>query len=351
MNNRNEYTLYSPRYSLSERAKQTSSILRASSVVAYHLLRGSKEKFAASVEITDKCNAGCSFCYVYPSEWDQNERLGGYLQLSPSEHKLKEKNVYETLRRLKSRGVVHVTLVGGETALAPKAIRLASKLFPVVWVVTNGVVKLPRLPNSVTVFVSIDGPPDYHNKSRDPKGFYKNYSYNNLQGMSANIVRNINESERGAYVHITLSKPVIKKFSDTVDWLVKDVRKLRGIIVSGTATKDFEDPCTFSIEDRKDLKKLIESAAEKYGWKLFPFNQPKVNERLFDEKYIISNSSSCSVAQRVESLNYDGSNVGKCVLRDDTLCETCVCNISGLAQAINLVDIRTISGVLRATYG
>lgn len=346
-----QFSPYSPPYSLSEIFERCSSILHAGATVASNLLLQTQTKFAASVEVTDRCNAGCHYCYVYPSNWVQTQRMQGYMQLQKNERHQKEKQVFETLEQLKKKGIVQVTLVGGETALAPKTIQRATELFPVVWVVTNGVAKLPNLPRSAVIFVSMDGPPDYHNRLRDPQGFFVNNLYENLTGMSAAIVRNINQSERGAYVHITLTRQSIEYFSTAVDWLVKDVKKLRGIVVSGAATKDKTDPVTLRIEDRQMLKQLIEASARKYGWELFPFNQPKVNDFLFDEPNIISSSSQCSVAERVESLDFDGKNVGKCVLRDETLCETCVCNITGLARAINCFHLPTILGVLRASFG
>ncbi|MEH1899543.1 MAG: radical SAM protein [Nostoc sp.] len=347
----NHFSPYEPPYTLEEKLSRLGTLLYASATVASHLVLQTQTKFAASVEITDRCNAGCHYCYVYPSEWSQQERIQGYMQLSPQEHRIKEKQVFETLERLKKQGIVHVTLVGGETALAPKAIQRASELFPVVWVVTNGAAKLPNLPRSTAVFVSIDGLPDYHNHSRDPLGFFSKTHYGNLTGMAAAIVRNINESDRGAYVHITLTRQSLQHFPDAVDWIVRDIKKLRGIVVSGAATTDKADPISFQLQDRQLLKQMVAACAKKYGWQLFPFNQPKVNEFLFDEKYIINDASSCSVAKRVESLNFEGKSVGKCILRDEILCETCVCNITGLAQGINSFDVPTILGVMRATFG
>ena len=143
------------------------------------------------------------------------------------------------METLKAEGIVHITLVGGEPALAPRAIQTAAALFPIVWVVTNGAVKLPPLPQSVSVFVSLDGTPDYHNRSRDPMGFFANHRYKKLTGMSAAIARNIDRSERGTYVHLTLAQPAIEQFPEAVDWLVGNLDKLRGIVVSGTSAVVF----------------------------------------------------------------------------------------------------------------
>lgn len=237
--------------------------------------------------------------------------MAGYLQLPPQEHGSKEQQVFEVLERLKKKGIVHVTLVGGEPALAPKVLERAAQMFPLVWVVSNGAAKLPKLPNSVTMFISLDGLPVYHNQSRDPLEYFAKNRYGNLTGMSAAIVRNVNESERGAFIHITLTPPAISQFSETVDWLVTDVKKLRGIVVSGATTSDPSVPLTFKLEDRQILKQLITDKAKQYGWLLFPFNKPKVNQFLFDEKYIIRKASDCVIARRIESLDFNGLSAGK----------------------------------------
>ena len=351
MSTQKEFIPFEPPFTDTQWLQTTFNNLKAVGEVGLNLILRTNTKFAASVEITDSCNAGCNYCYVYEQDWDQNQRIKGYLGLEKAEHKQKEKEVLNTLLKLKEQGIVHVTLVGGEPTLASELIHEAAKLFPVVWVVTNGARRFSSLPNNVVIFISIDGPPELHNKSRDPLGFFAGNSYGALEGMSAAIVRNINTSERGAYVHVTLAKDGIEKLEETVDWLVRDVVKLRGIIVSGTATKSLEDPNTFTINDRKLLHKKINNCAKRYGWKLFPFNQPKVNEFLFSENGIIQTSDQCSVAARVESIGFDGKSVGKCVLRDDILCETCVCNITGLARGIDSFDIETITGVVKATYG
>jgi hypothetical protein len=133
--------------------------------------------------------------------------------------------------------------------------------------------------------------------------------------------------------------------------LVKDVKKLRGIAISGTAAKSLSDPFKYTLQDRQNLKQMIASAAQKYGWKLFPFNQPVTNDFLFDAEHIIFSPDQCSIAQWLESLDFNGNSVGKCVLKNETLCETCVCNITGMAQAIDQIDLKTISGVIQATFG
>ncbi len=351
------YEIYMPKYSFFEKLERWKSIAQtvvgASKVVlTSRKLNLSHAAFGASVEITDRCNAGCHHCYVYDSDWDQNKRMKGYLQLPVAEHRVKETQVYETLDKLSSRGIVHVTLVGGEPLLAPKIIHYASKKFPIVWVVTNGAAKFPtNLARSVVLSVSIDGLPEVHNQMRDPLGFFDKNTYNGLSGMSAAIVRNINESERGAFVHTTLTRSTFKSLPDIVDWLVRDVQKLRGIMISGAAMQSVDDPEALSIDDRQQIKRMISDATIKYSSKLFPFNSSAVNRFLFDPENVVKHPSQCTVARRVDSFDFDGQIVGKCVLRDSSSCETCICNLTGLMRAVSVKDPETIRGLYSSCFG
>lgn len=350
------FAVYKPPYTMFEALERWLAVARtvvgALKIVYYSKQTNTRAAFGASVEITDRCNAGCNYCYVYPPDWDQTKRIEGYMQLPPLEHREAQEQVYQTLDQLKAKGIVHVTLVGGEPLLAPKVIYRAARMFPVCWVVSNGSAKFPRnMPRSVVMSVSIDGPPDFHNQSRDPKGFFSKQQYGDLTGLSAAVVRNINESERGAFAHITLTRKSMSYFLETVDWLLRDVKKLRGIMVSGAATKNTLDLNTLSPSDRQSIKEMINLAADKYGWDLFPFNQPKVNSFLFDEENIIYRSSQCSISNRVDSIGFDGKSVGKCVLRDDTECQTCVCNLTGLMRGVKSLDKPTLGGLYRSCFG
>ena len=71
------FSPYSPPYTSSEILERFGAILQASATVASHLILQTKTKFAASVEVTDRCNAGCHYCYVYKPEWSQRQRIQG----------------------------------------------------------------------------------------------------------------------------------------------------------------------------------------------------------------------------------------------------------------------------------
>jgi uncharacterized Fe-S cluster-containing radical SAM superfamily protein len=348
---------FRPTYNFLESVERSLSFLKSILFTIYKVkfkksVKGKRQAFGASVEITDKCNAGCEHCYVYNKDWDQHKRLAGYLQLDKQQHKVAESKVIDIFTKLKKDGIIHVTLVGGEPLLSPQLIFEAGRLFPVVWVVTNGVIRPPqKFPHSIVLHVSIDGPPEYHNKLRDPLGFYSKHQYGNLTGMYASIVKNINQSERGAFVHTTLTPESLDLFPEAIDNFISDIQKLRGVIVSGAAVSSKDDLGFLSISDRARIGRMIEQAASKYGWKLFPFNTPRVNQFLFDERYRILTPSQCVVARRVDSYAFDGNLVGKCVLRDETDCSSCVCNITGLMRGVSRLDWQTITGLYQACLG
>ncbi|PZV16790.1 MAG: radical SAM protein [Leptolyngbya sp.] len=346
---------YQRRLSILEKVERSLAVVQVASQSAFRyaamkLKRSSQFRLGASVEITDRCNAGCNYCYVYPPEWDQHDRAKGYLELATSERRSQDDKILTLLKKLKQQGIVYITLVGGEPLLAKPLILEAAHLFPVVWVVSNGTIPFPAMPRSVTWFVSIDGTPDYHNAIRDPKNLFGKQRYKSLTGMTARIAQTIDESDRGAYIHVTLTKPSLPHFRETVDWLVGNITKLRGIVVSGAATDTVTDPNTLTLGDRLVIKSLIEEAAQVYGWDLFPANQPKTNEFLFNPEHLITDPAQCVVARRVDSYNFNGESVGKCVLRDAD-CQTCVCNVSGMTRSVRSGDWESIRGILRTGLG
>jgi hypothetical protein len=99
------------------------------------------------------------------------------------------------------------------------------------------------------------------------------------------------------------------------------------------------------------LKELITLKADEYGWQLFPLNQPKVNQFLYDPKHAIREPGACSLAKRVKSLDFQGKSVGKCIFRDSADCSTCACNLTALTRSVRQVDWATIKGLITSFYG
>ena len=101
-------------------------------------------KYFAEVDVTDNCNLRCKHCYHFHGKGDfkTNE-----LHLDEWE---------ERFRGLHKRGVRFLLLVGGEPALRKDVLMLANRIFPFVFVITNGTIKIPEEFNHV-LFVSLDG--------------------------------------------------------------------------------------------------------------------------------------------------------------------------------------------------
>jgi len=116
------------------------------------------KKYFAEIDITDNCNLRCRHCYHFHGKTD---------------FKTKEipLDVWEKrFRDLHKSGVRAVLLVGGEPALRPDVLMLADKTFPIVYVITNGTVKIPDEFRH-RLFVSVDGSPQTNDAIRGKNSF------------------------------------------------------------------------------------------------------------------------------------------------------------------------------------
>ncbi len=123
-------------------------------------------KYFAEVDVTDNCNLRCKHCYHFQGKDDfQTQELSIHVW---------EKRFNE----LYKSGIRSVLLVGGEPALRIDVLMVADKVFPYVWVITNGTIKIPEEFNH-RLFVSIDGSRKTNDSIRG-KGVFskvmKNYS-------------------------------------------------------------------------------------------------------------------------------------------------------------------------------
>jgi MoaA/NifB/PqqE/SkfB family radical SAM enzyme len=125
-----------------------------------------KTKYFAEIDITDNCNLRCKHCYHFQGRKDVQAQE---LPISVWEKRLNE---------LYKLGIRAVLLVGGEPALRPDVLMLADKIFPFVYVITNGTIKISEKFNH-RLFVSLDGLPNTTDYIRGNDVFskvMKNYS-------------------------------------------------------------------------------------------------------------------------------------------------------------------------------
>ena len=125
-----------------------------------------RTKFFAEIDITDNCNLMCKHCYHFHGKEDLKKQE---LQISIWEKRFK--NLFKS-------GIRAVLLVGGEPTLRQDVLILADKIFPLVYVITNGTIRIPEKFNH-RLFVSLDGLPKTNDSIRGKDVFAKvinNYS-------------------------------------------------------------------------------------------------------------------------------------------------------------------------------
>ncbi len=123
-------------------------------------------KYFAEVDVTDNCNLRCKHCYHFHGKDDFETH-----ELSIHAWKKRFDALYKS-------GIRHVLLVGGEPALRTDVLMLADRIFPFVYLITNGTIKIPEEFNH-RLFVSIDGSQKTNDSIRGEGAFsraMKNYS-------------------------------------------------------------------------------------------------------------------------------------------------------------------------------
>jgi MoaA/NifB/PqqE/SkfB family radical SAM enzyme len=90
-------------------------------------------------------------------------------------------------------------LVGGEPALRPDVLMLADKTFPLIYVITNGTIKIPEK-FSHRLFVSIDGLPKTNDSIRG-------------NGVFARVMKNYSEDKR-VIINMTLTTDNYNELED-----------------------------------------------------------------------------------------------------------------------------------------
>ena len=125
-----------------------------------------KQKYFAEIDVTDNCNLRCRHCYHFHGKTEFKTQE---LPLPVWEKRFSD---------LHKSGVRAVLLVGGEPALRPDVLKLADKTFPIVYVITNGTIKVPDAFRH-RLFVSVDGSPATNDGIRGKGSFNRlmeNYS-------------------------------------------------------------------------------------------------------------------------------------------------------------------------------
>lgn len=125
-----------------------------------------KKRYFAEIDITDNCNLRCTHCYHFKGKEELNKK-----ELPIDVWRKRFEELYSAGGRI-------VLLVGGEPALRSDILTLADRIFPFVFIITNGTVKVSKEFNHL-LFVSLDGSRERHDSIRGNGVFSKaisNYS-------------------------------------------------------------------------------------------------------------------------------------------------------------------------------
>lgn len=146
-------------------------------------------KYFAEVDVTDNCNLRCKHCYHFKGK---------------SKFNVKElpldvwKGRFEGLHK---RGIRFIILVGGEPSIRKDVLMLADEIFPFVYIITNGTIKVPDGFNR-TLFVSLEGLEKINDSIRG-------------KGVFEKVMRNYSGDKR-VVINVTVSKDNYKEVGDVV---------------------------------------------------------------------------------------------------------------------------------------
>ncbi|MCX6822021.1 MAG: radical SAM protein [Candidatus Aenigmarchaeota archaeon] len=180
-------------------------------------------KYFAEVDVTDNCNLRCKHCYHFHGK---------------NEFKTKELSLdvwRERFNDLHKAGIRFILLVGGEPALRNDILMLADNIFPFVYVITNGTIKIPMEFNHL-LFVSLDGMRERNDSIRG-------------KGVFSKVMKNYSGDKRVA-INMTITKD---NYKDLVD-IVKFAKEsgFRGVVCNICASGiDVEIPMFVRKNERK----------------------------------------------------------------------------------------------------
>lgn len=145
--------------------------------------------FMAEADITDNCNLRCKHCYHFHGKQNFEKK-----ELSIEVWEKRFNLLYK-------KGIRFILLVGGEPALRKDILMLADGIFPFVYVITNGTMKIPN-EFKHRLYVSMDGSRDTNDSIRG-------------KGVFSRIIKNYSGDSR-VIINMTVTKDNYKDLEDVV---------------------------------------------------------------------------------------------------------------------------------------
>lgn len=180
-------------------------------------------KYFAEIDVTDNCNLRCRHCYHFHGKTD--------FKTQEIPMQVWEKRFSD----LHKGGVRAVLLVGGEPALRPDVLMLADQTFPIVYVITNGTIKVPDSFHH-RLFVSIDGSPATNDTIRGKNSF-------------ARLMDNYAGDNR-AIINMTLTASNYRELEEVVE--VAEANGFDGVVCN-ICSGDIDCDASMRVGDRTEI--------------------------------------------------------------------------------------------------
>lgn len=266
-------------------------------------------KHTCEIDLTDKCNLSCSHCYFFANKTATFGKQDIELEVWA-----------ERLKKLYSQGIRKVLFVGGEPALRLDVLELADSIFPVLHVITNGTLKIPKS-FCHTFFVSMDGTEKTNDKIRGRGTFKK-------------IIENYN-NDRRVIINMTLLSENYTELEDVVKIAVTN--RLGGVACNLYCNESAEGSDYDKFIHAGDHKKII--AEIKRVKKIYPA-QLLFTKSIIDWYEHPDHRNSCYWREKVDHYDVD-FNRRTCFMPNPD-CSRCGCYAGAFSVlADNPIELTT----------
>ena len=206
---------------------------------------------SCTLQLTNACNLGCSFCYASSGK--------------PYPEELTSLQWIDVMQKLAAQGVADVTLTGGEAKLIKgfkEIVMAASSLFTNVNVFSNGLnwrqeeIELLSHLGNVSVQISIDGTSDTHDALRGRKGAFQE---------SMATIQRLSEANVPVIVAMTINEMNADQVAEVVDHCAKanaSIFRAGKTLSVGRATRNFK---ALETSFEKLVQSQLQQARHKWG--------------------------------------------------------------------------------------
>ena len=261
---------------------------------------------AVNYDITYKCNLNCEHCYFKAS--------------NPKPWELSDAQWHNVFKNHHSLGIGSAAITGGEPTLRMNVIRDAYETFETIQIASNGVIPIPD-DIKATIWVSIDGNEETHNKIRGAKIYKK-------------VIKNIKDDPR-VTISTTLSTSNYKQVNEIVENCIKTgVSGLFFMLYSGSLTNPLLLTGSKLKRTIRDIYKVIEEYPD------FVIYSKMMTDCLLTKKHI----NECVFLNNNFIVSYfPDMRKKRCVMGDWVDCSTCSCIVPIIAYCIKRLDMEMIT--------